>query len=65
MIPIVYTNVTGGLIYLKRFSQLGAATTVLPDAVLNEGAALGAMSLVTKSLNEWSIYAGDPLNKYN
>jgi acetyltransferase-like isoleucine patch superfamily enzyme len=61
MVPMEYTNVTGGLIHLKRFSQLGAATTILPNVVLNEGVAVGAMSLVTKSLAEWSIYAGSPL----
>lgn len=61
MVPNQYTNVTGGVIHLKRFAQLGAVTTVLPNVVLEEGVAVGAMSLVSERLKEWSIFAGSPL----
>ena len=42
MVPAQYTNVTGGVIHLKSFAQLGAVTTVLPNVMLEEGVAVGA-----------------------
>lgn len=63
MSPKEFTNVTGGTIYLRRFVQIGGGTVVLPAVIINEGAAVGAMSLVKKNLEEWGIYAGIPVKK--
>jgi galactoside O-acetyltransferase len=49
-----------GKVILNQYSQLGAHCLVLPGACLKEGATTGAMSLVSKSLNEWTIYSGVP-----
>lgn len=61
MAPEKFTHVTGGQIVLKKFCQVGANTVILPAVTLNEGVAVGAMSLVKKDLEAWSIYAGSPL----
>jgi acetyltransferase-like isoleucine patch superfamily enzyme len=61
MVPEKYTHITGGSIILKRFTQVGAGSIILPDVTLHEGVAIGAMSLVKKNLDAWSIYAGNPL----
>lgn len=60
MVPGQYTRVTGGKITLKRFCQIGAGSVILPGVTLNEGVAVGAMSLVKKDLDAWGIYAGSP-----
>jgi len=60
-----FTNVTGGKVILHKYSQVGASSIIMPGAILNEGVAVGAMSLVKGSLNEWSIYAGVPAKKIN
>lgn len=39
---------------------VGAGTVILPEVVLGEGAAVGANSLVNRSLEPWRIYAGTP-----
>jgi len=57
------TNVTGGKVLIKCFSHIGACTTILPAVIINEGVAVGAMSLVNKTLEEWGIYAGIPAKK--
>lgn len=57
------TNVTGGKVLIKRYSQIGAGSIIMPDLVIDEGVAVGAMSLVKKSLAAWSIYAGVPVKK--
>lgn len=54
------TNVTGGKVLIKKYSQIGAGSVILPNLTIEEGVALGAMSLVKKTLTEWGIYAGIP-----
>jgi galactoside O-acetyltransferase len=61
MIPHEYTNVTGGPVILRRFCQIGSGSVILPAVTLNEGVAVGAMSLVKRDLDAWGIYAGNPL----
>lgn len=63
MVEKEYTNVTGGLVLIKKYSQIGADCTILPNLIINEGVAVGAMSLINKSLKQWSIYAGIPARK--
>jgi acetyltransferase-like isoleucine patch superfamily enzyme len=55
-----YRNVKGGKITLKKYCQLGCNTIVFPAVMLNEGVAVGAMSLVLRDLEPWKIYAGIP-----
>jgi len=57
------TNVTGGRVLIKKYSQIGAACVILPNLIIEEGVAVGAMSLVNSTLNEWTIYAGIPAKK--
>lgn len=57
------TRVTGGLVHIKKFSQIGAGSTIFPNIVLEEGVAVGAMSLINKNLDSWAIYAGIPAKK--
>lgn len=63
MVDESLTNVTGGKVIIKRYSQIGASCVVFPDLIIEEGVAVGAMSLVNKSLSEWSICAGIPAKK--
>lgn len=55
-----YTNVNGGKVLIKRYSQLGSNSIVLPAVTINEGAATGAMTLVNNNLAAWGIYVGVP-----
>ena len=61
MVPEKCTNVTGGKVTLKRFVQVGAGSIIMPGITLNEGVAIGAMSLVKMDVAAWGIYAGNPL----
>jgi galactoside O-acetyltransferase len=60
MINHKYTNVIGGKVHIGKFCQLGCNCVVLPDIIISEGAAVGAMSLITKNLLPWKIYKGIP-----
>jgi len=57
------TNVTGGKVLIKKYSQIGAGSIIMPSVVINEGVAVGAMSFVNKNLEEWGIYAGIPAKR--
>lgn len=54
------TNVTGGEVIIRKFSQVGAGCTIMPNLTIEEGVAVGAMSFINKSLQSWGIYAGIP-----
>jgi len=60
MIPDEYTHVTGGKIWIQKYSQIGANTVILPNVTIQEGVAVGTMSLVKTSLPEWTICFGVP-----
>ncbi len=63
MVPDEFTNVTGGLIHIHHYVQIGANTVILPDVTIHEGVAVGAMSLVKHNLEPWGIYAGAPTKR--
>lgn len=57
------TNVTGGVVRISRFVQIGTNSVVFPNIKIGEGAIVGACSLVNKNLEEWSVYFGVPAKK--
>lgn len=59
-VPSEYTNVTNKQVMLNKHVIVGTGSTILPGVNIGEGVAVGAMSLVSKSLNAWGIYAGIP-----
>ena len=48
---------------LGRHVIVGAGSTVMPGVTLADGTAVGAVSLVLASTEEWSIYAGSPARR--
>ena len=59
-VPIEFRKIKEGKVTLKRHVLIGTGSTILPGVTINEGVSVGAMSLVTKDLEEWSIYVGSP-----
>ena len=57
------TNVNGGLVTMKKFSQLGANSIVFPSITIAEGAVTGSFTLVNKDLDPWTINLGIPVRK--
>ena len=62
-IPNEYRNVSGGRVVFERHVIVGTGSTVLPGVTLHEGASVGSMTLVNRSLEAWSIYIGSPCRK--
>lgn len=55
-----YRNITSGEVVIGEHSQVGANSIILPNLIIGEGVAIGALSLVNKTLDPWGIYAGIP-----
>lgn len=56
-IPII------GDIILGKHVIIGSNTVILPNICINDGVAVGALSLINKDLDEWGIYGGSPVKR--
>ncbi len=59
-IPDDFKNVRSADVVLCKHVIVGAGSVVLPGVKLNEGASIGALSLVSKDCEEFKIYSGVP-----
>jgi galactoside O-acetyltransferase len=59
-VPSAYTGVIHADVYLGKHVIIGSGSVVLPGVTLEEGVAVGALSLVTKNCKAFGIYAGNP-----
>ncbi len=62
-VPDEYKKEIKARVHVMRHSIVGAGSIILPGVILEEGTSVGAMSLVTKSTEPWSIYVGIPAKK--
>jgi galactoside O-acetyltransferase len=62
-VPDAYKKETKAPVFIGRHVIVGACTIVLPGVIIAEGTSVGAMSMVTKSTLEWSVYFGIPAKK--
>ena len=60
-VPAELLGVKAAAVRLGRHCVVGSGSVILPGCELPEGAAVGALSLVTRSLEPWTIYAGVPV----
>ena len=62
-VPAAYKREIEGKVHIGRHCILGAGTAVMPGVTIGEGTAVGAMSLVTRDAEPWSIYFGVPAKR--
>lgn len=63
LIPEKYKNVTVGSVYIGRHVIVGSGSVILPNVIINDGAAIGALSLVKTNCQSYAVYAGNPAKK--
>lgn len=63
MIPSEFTNVTHGAVSIGKHVIVGSGSVILPNVILEDGVAVGALSLVTKDCDAFSVYIGTPAKK--
>lgn len=62
-VPSEYSNVHHADVSIGRHVIFGAGTVVLPGVTVDDGVAVGALSLVTKNLSAFCSYLGVPARK--
>ena len=60
-IPPEFTNVKIADVFLGRHVIVGSGSVILPGTTLEEGVAIGALSLVNRNCKAFGIYAGIPV----
>lgn len=63
MISDKFKNVLQKQTYIGRHVIIGTGSTVLPGSVLEEGAVMGAMTLVKGTVPAWTVVVGIPARK--
>ena len=58
-----FTNVKIEPVILEKHSIIGSNSVILPGSIIKTGVAVGALTLVNKNLEEWTIYQGSPAKK--
>lgn len=62
-VPDCYKKETKAAVKIGRHCIVGASSIIFPGVTLAEGTSVGAMTLVTKSTDPWSVYFGIPAKK--
>lgn len=62
-LPSEFTNVRHADVYMGKHAIVGSGSVVLPGVTLEEGVAVGALSLVHKRCEAFGIYAGNPARR--
>jgi galactoside O-acetyltransferase len=59
-VPAEYTRVIHSNVHIGRHVIIGCGSVILPGVTLEDGVAVGALSLVQKNCEEFGVYAGAP-----
>ena len=62
-IPARYTNIVHADVFLGRHVIVGSGSVILPGVTLEDGVAVGALSLVNRNCKAFGIYAGNPVRR--
>ena len=62
-VPEAFTGVIHADVSIGRHVIIGAGSVILPGVVMEDGVAIGALSLVKNSCEAFGIYAGSPAKR--
>lgn len=62
-IPSEYTGVAHADVFFGKHVIVGSGSVILPGVTLEEGVAIGALSLVNKNCKAFGIYVGNPARR--
>ena len=60
LVPNELRKVRSADVFFEKHVIVGAGSVILPGVTLKEGAAVGALSLVAKDCEEFTVYSGVP-----
>lgn len=62
-VPSEYAGVTHADVFLGKHVIVGSGSVILPGVTMEEGVAVGALSLVHKRCEAFGVYAGNPARR--
>ena len=62
-LPPGYTSPRIAPVWIGAHVPIGANCAIMPGVTIGEGAGVCAMSLITKNLQEWTLYHGNPARR--
>lgn len=62
-VPSDFTNVIHAPVVIGKHAIIGSGTVILPNVTIEEGVAIGALSLVTENCEAFWVYIGTPARK--
>jgi galactoside O-acetyltransferase len=62
-IPEEFKSVTRAPIKISKHAIIGTNSVIFPGVIIEEGCAIGAMTLVNKSTTPWGVYVGIPARR--
>jgi len=62
-VPQEFRKLCPELVTLGEHVIIGTGTAILPGSNIGRGCSVGAMSLVTRDLEEWGVYFGSPAKR--
>lgn len=62
-VPGEYKSVKHAPVFLGKHVIVGSGSVILPGVRLEDGVAVGALSLITKNCGAFGIYAGNPAKR--
>jgi dTDP-4-amino-4,6-dideoxy-D-glucose acyltransferase len=63
MVPSLFTGVTHADVLIGKHVIVGSGSVVLPGVIVEEGVAIGSLSLVKKRCEAFGIYIGVPVKR--
>lgn len=62
-VPTKFTNVRHADVFFGKHVIVGSGSVILPGSILEEGVAVGALSLIKKNCQAFGIYHGNPVRR--
>ena len=62
-VPDAYKKEQKAPVFIGRHTIVGSGAVIMPGVRIEEGNSIGALALVTKSTQPWSIYVGIPAKR--
>ena len=62
-VPREYTGVTDADVFLGKHVIVGSGSVILPGVTLEEGVAIGALTLIKHDCESFGIYVGNPARR--
>lgn len=62
-IPDAFRKVRKGPVTLRKHAIVGAGSIIMPGVELKEGASVGALTFVSRSVPEYTVVSGSPMRR--